>query len=331
MARTTAPPVPRSRRSITWRRSGSRTGASATRGRGSSGRSPHQSLRRGPGAHARVRGGTALLVGLTALAGGVVGVCFWLGMPFARLALCFVPIVSLMSPSPRWGRRPRSPESSPSPSPSPSTATRATSSSSRRRCLARRSSSVAPLRQQHRGAVGIDPRHLRADHLPPGARGAGVLHRRPAAGESHGEPARRAQGAGHRRHRARRGEHGGLGGLDRLRRLLQLLLHARRVRPRPTRGTAPQSQTPTPPRGVRGGAQMRNPPVSPANGPGAPTQPHTRVRSDGTDAVGVHRSPARPGPRGFCCSAGRRAGRGAPAFTRSLCPRHPFPAKMLRP
>lgn len=41
-------------------------------------------------------GGTALLVGLTALTGGVVGVCFWLGMPFARLALCFVPIVSLM-------------------------------------------------------------------------------------------------------------------------------------------------------------------------------------------------------------------------------------------
>lgn len=25
-----------------------------------------------------------------------------------------------------------------------------------------------------------------------------------------------------------------------------------------------------------------------ANGPSAPTQPHTRVRSDGTDAVGVH-------------------------------------------
>jgi hypothetical protein len=37
-----------------------------------------------------------LLAGLLALAGGGVGVCFWLGMPFARLALCFVPIASLI-------------------------------------------------------------------------------------------------------------------------------------------------------------------------------------------------------------------------------------------
>lgn len=37
-----------------------------------------------------------LLIGLLAIAGGGVGVCFWLGMPFARVALCFVPIVSLI-------------------------------------------------------------------------------------------------------------------------------------------------------------------------------------------------------------------------------------------
>jgi hypothetical protein len=41
-------------------------------------------------------GGGGLLAGLAALGGGAVGVCFWLGLPFARLALCFVPVVSLL-------------------------------------------------------------------------------------------------------------------------------------------------------------------------------------------------------------------------------------------
>ncbi|HYO73938.1 MAG TPA: hypothetical protein VEU33_48505 [Archangium sp.] len=40
-------------------------------------------------------GNAGLLLGLLALVGGGVGVCFWMGMPFARLALCFVPIASL--------------------------------------------------------------------------------------------------------------------------------------------------------------------------------------------------------------------------------------------
>lgn len=40
-------------------------------------------------------GNTGLLLGLIALVGSGVGVCFWMGMPFARLALCFVPIASL--------------------------------------------------------------------------------------------------------------------------------------------------------------------------------------------------------------------------------------------
>ncbi|MFY0571351.1 DUF4190 domain-containing protein [Archangium lansingense] len=39
---------------------------------------------------------SGLMVGLISLAGGTVGVCFWLGLPFARLALCFVPIVAMV-------------------------------------------------------------------------------------------------------------------------------------------------------------------------------------------------------------------------------------------
>jgi hypothetical protein len=41
-------------------------------------------------------GNAGLLLALLALVGGGVGVCFWMGMPFARLALCFVPIASLV-------------------------------------------------------------------------------------------------------------------------------------------------------------------------------------------------------------------------------------------
>lgn len=41
-------------------------------------------------------GDAGLLIGLISLASGAVGVCFWMGMPFARLALCFVPIVSMV-------------------------------------------------------------------------------------------------------------------------------------------------------------------------------------------------------------------------------------------
>ena len=41
-------------------------------------------------------GDAGLLLSLISLAGGAVGICFWLGLPFARLALCFVPIVSMV-------------------------------------------------------------------------------------------------------------------------------------------------------------------------------------------------------------------------------------------
>lgn len=41
-------------------------------------------------------GNDGFMRALLALVGGGVGVCFWLGIPAARLALCFVPIASLM-------------------------------------------------------------------------------------------------------------------------------------------------------------------------------------------------------------------------------------------
>lgn len=38
-----------------------------------------------------------LLTGLVALGAGVVGACFWLGMPWARVAFIFVPIASMLA------------------------------------------------------------------------------------------------------------------------------------------------------------------------------------------------------------------------------------------
>jgi hypothetical protein len=37
-----------------------------------------------------------LLFAIIALASAAVGACFWAGLPFARLALCFVPIISML-------------------------------------------------------------------------------------------------------------------------------------------------------------------------------------------------------------------------------------------
>jgi hypothetical protein len=41
-------------------------------------------------------GAENLLFAIIALSSAAVGVCFWAGLPFARLALCFVPIVSML-------------------------------------------------------------------------------------------------------------------------------------------------------------------------------------------------------------------------------------------
>jgi hypothetical protein len=38
-----------------------------------------------------------LLTGLVSLGGGVVGACFWLGMPWARVAFIFVPVASMLA------------------------------------------------------------------------------------------------------------------------------------------------------------------------------------------------------------------------------------------
>lgn len=43
-----------------------------------------------------VSGAENLLFAIIAFASAAVGACFWAGLPFARLALCFVPIISML-------------------------------------------------------------------------------------------------------------------------------------------------------------------------------------------------------------------------------------------